>query len=360
MVSTGSSAYIIRRYELHFGVTDDDSTTMLFGFDQKMSGLEWMNGQQPVPNLYTPEVETFLYGKNSGGASVEYTLGNSYWLTGILNNPVVDTTTGGISTRMWTSNPQAAGATYLNNSRVLKTQSLEIGMALIEDGNKPRPIRRFARGAVTQSVNMKSSIDNPVAITENLVWGIEDDLGERSEPIPDDNEDAPDNDGDDTDFTSPLASTIPDNSGHVPLNFVNSLVQLKYDSSLEDLVKIQDVDFTFTRNSELLYGFNKPDSVDGYFKLAELTGKITLAFDNADVYKTVDARKKLDTMTMLITNGLTGSAERSLTFTFSGVGLSRHSVPDIQPGEPIFQEFDFQCERIEVTAIDATPKFDWS
>ena len=63
---------------------------------------------------------------------------------------------------------------------------------------------------------------------------------------------------------------------------------------------------------------------------------------------------------IIITDGQSGDDERSLDLTFGGVGLSRHGNPSIQPGEPIFQEFDFQCRTILATGIDSTAEFDWT
>ena len=350
MVVTGSSAYVIRRYEGYFNAVVTNTGGMLFGFDQKLNGLEWTNDQQPLPNLYTPEIERFLYGKNAGGVSVEYVLGNSYWLTSILNNPVTEPdpdsdseTDSTPTTRKWTTDPNDPGAEALNNSRIPKTQELEIGTLLLENtgsGTPPAPVSkpqiRTVKGALTQSINLKSSVGDPVAITETIVWGIE----------------------------SPVETTpntaVPINDNFVPLNFVNSNVKLQYTSGTDTtLVKVQDWDLTIARNSELLYGMNDPNSVDSYTKLAEVTGKINLAFDNIDVYNAVVGRKELAEMTLTITNGQTGIAERSLTFTLTGVGLSRHANPDIQPGEPIFQEFDFQARRLEATAVDNTAAFEW-
>ena len=68
MVSSASSAYVIRSFENTFkaGGTVEHS----FGFDSKISGLEWSNNQVSLPQLYTPEVEAFLYGKNSGACTI--------------------------------------------------------------------------------------------------------------------------------------------------------------------------------------------------------------------------------------------------------------------------------------------------
>ena len=337
MVVTGSSAYVIRNYEASFESTITNDSAMVFGFDQKLSGLEWMNNQTALGQIYTPELEAFLYGRDAGGLSIEYTMGNSYWLTSLLNNPVTEDDNGGAGpiTRTWSSDPDDA-ALALNSTRVAKTQNLEIGFALIENTTTSNPQVRRATGAVTQNLNLKTSIDNPVAITETIIWGNEDAVG------------------------STLNSGVPSNSGFAPMNFVNSNVQLNYGTGLESLVKVQDLDFTLNRNQELLYELNDSGASDAYTKVIEMTGKVMLAFDNIDAYQAVADRAELTSMSITITNGQSGTDERSLTMTFGGVGLSRHGNPDIQPGEPIFQEFDYQCRTVSAVAVDNTAIFNWT
>ena len=53
MVSSASSAYVIRSYETSF--KSGGTVEHTFGFDTKMSGLEWSNNQTTLPQLYTPE-----------------------------------------------------------------------------------------------------------------------------------------------------------------------------------------------------------------------------------------------------------------------------------------------------------------
>ncbi len=321
MVRSASSAYVTRKFEATFG--SGGTVEHTFGYDEKISGLEWANNQQPLPKLYTPEVEAFLYNRNSGACSIEYVLGNSYWLTALLGNPHTDT---GVdpTTRTWDSDPTVAGTT----SRLAKSQHLEFGAALTTEN-----VVRQAKGVITQSINIKTSIDNPVSITEQFVWGIEDSIG------------------------TTLDSSLPSNSDFSPMNFVDSSVELP---SASVLVTVQDLDLTLNRNMELLYGLGSADSVDAYPKLFEVTGKITMAFRNKTELQLVKDRVEVATMQIVISNGLSADDERSITINFTGVGLSRHGTPTINPGEPIFQEFDFQCRNMEAISVDSTATFAWT
>ena len=323
MVSSASSAYVIRSYETSFksGGTVEHS----FGFDTKMSGLEWSNNQSTLPQLYTPEVEAFLYGKNSGSCSIEYTLGNSYFLTGLFHDPVTqDNTTNNTQVkRIWKSDP-----TLNANIRTVKSQHLEFGAALTGEN-----VVRNAKGVVVETVNLKTSIDNPVSVTETFVWGKEDAI------------------------STGLDSTIPNNASFTAMNFVHSTVEMPNGSTL---TKVQDLDLTINRNQKLLYALGSADAQAGYPQLLEMTGKVTMAFENPTILNAVIARGELASFEITITNGLTNADQRSLTLLFSGIGLSKHGTPTVSPGDLITQEFDFTCRSVVATAVDATAIFNWT
>tara|TARA_R110000744_G_scaffold51412_1_gene110718 strand:- start:4516 stop:5487 length:972 start_codon:yes stop_codon:yes gene_type:complete len=323
MVSSASSAYVIRSYETSFksGGTVEHS----FGFDTKMSGLEWSNNQSTLPQLYTPEVEAFLYGKNSGSCSIEYTLGNSYFLTGLFHDPVTqDNTTNNTQVkRIWKSDP-----TLNSNIRTVKSQHLEFGAALTGQN-----VVRNAKGVVVETVNLKTSIDNPVSVTETFVWGKEDAI------------------------STGLDSTIPNNASFTAMNFVHSSVEMPNGTTL---TKVQDLDLTINRNQKLLYALGSADAQAGYPQLLEMTGKVTMAFENPTILNAVIARGELASFEITITNGLTNADQRSLTLLFSGIGLSKHGTPTVSPGDLITQEFDFTCRSVVATAVDATAIFNWT
>ena len=320
MVRSASSAYVIRMYEATFG--SGGTVEHKFGYDEKISGLEWANNQSPLPALYTPEVEAFLYNRNSGGCSIEYTMGSSYWLTALLGDPTTETGADPF-TRTWESDPDVTDST----SRFAKSQHLEFGKALTAEN-----VVRQAKGVITQSINLKSSIDNPVALTETMVWGIEDAIG------------------------TTLDSSLPDNAEFSPMNFVNSTVEMP-DANV--ITTIQDLDLTLNRNMELLYGLGSADAVDAYPKVFEATGKITLAYLDKTHLQQVKDRVEIAGMTIIISNGLATTEERTVTLTFTGCGLSRHGAPTVSPGEPIFQEYDFQCRHLTAVSIDGTAVFNW-
>lgn len=323
MVSSASSAYVTRHFEATFGAGGTVEHSL--GYDAKMSGLEWANNQASLPQLYTPEVEAFLYGRNAGTCSIEYTLANSYWLTALLNDPTVedDTTDPTQVRRTWDSDPSVN-----SNIRISKFQHLEFGKALTDEN-----VVRNAKGVITESLQLKTSIDNPVSITETFAWGREDAIG------------------------TTLDSSLPDNADKSPLNFVNSSVELP---NATVLAKVQDLELTLNRNQKLLWALGSADACDGYPQLLEMTGKVIMAFENKDQLQSVKDRVEEASMEILITNGLANADERKISLVFTGVGLSRHGVPTVNPGDLILQEFDFTCRHLTADSVDATAIFNWT
>lgn len=321
MVRSASSFYALIGWESSFG--GGASNTQLFGKDQEITSLEFSNNQRALPQLYTPEIKNFLYGRNSGSCSVKYVLSNPFQFTSLFNVPISEVLASGITTRTWSSDPSVN-----SNIRLLKSLHLEMGAALTGAN-----VVRNAKGVVTQSINFKTSIDNPVDVNQQLVWGIEDAVG------------------------TSLNGSVPTDSGFTPYNFVNSSVELP---NATVLATVQDLDLTFNINSDLLYGLGSANAVNAYRKLFEMTGKVTLAFQDATEFNQVKARAEIADMEITFTNGLSGTDLRSIVMTFTGAGLSKHGVPSIIPGEPIFQEFDFQCRSVQVVSKDATAAFTWT
>jgi len=321
MVRSGASSYVAVGWESTFG--GGATNVQLFGKDQKLNGVEYSNNQQALPQLYTPEIKDFLYGRNSGSCSIEYVLSNPFQFTSILHEPISEVLASGITTRTWDSDPA-------NNSsiRKIKSMHLEVGSAL-KDAN----VVRNAKGVLTQSLNLKTGIDQPIQITQQLVWGIEDNI------------------------STTLNASLPTDSGFTPYNFVSATVELPNSTVI---TTIQDLDLTFNINAELLYGLGAGNAVDGYRKLFEVTGKINLAFQNKNHLDQVRARVELADMEITFTNGLSGTALRSIVMTFTGVGISRHGVPTTSPTEVLYQEFDFQCRNTVIVSKDATAAFSWT
>lgn len=313
MARTASSSYVEYGYESAFGVV---STTfpLVFGKEQKANGMEFNNNQIPLGQLNSPEIESFVYGRNEGKVSMEYVLSNPFVLTSIFDDPV--TTGAGPFAHTWSSDPS------INSSiRDIKSLSLQVGYEGLL-GNVVRTIK----GVVSPSMALRMSLGEPIRVTQELIWGI-DSAG------------------------TTLDSSIASDTGFTPFIFANASIELPSGTTI---ATIQDFDLNMNSNAALLYQLGTADSVDAYRKILDITGKINLTVLDKTNIDRVFARTELATMKVNITNGLSGTDIRDIILTFTGVGLSTHTNSGIEPGELVLENIDFQCRSASIVANNNT------
>jgi len=121
MARTASSAYVEYGYETSFG-NGGLSAPLVFGREQKATGLEFVNNQLPLGQLNSPEIECFVYGRNEGKVSMEYVLSNPWIFTSILGSPL-ETGASSPFTNTWDSKTSVQSGQI----RDIKSLFLEIG-----------------------------------------------------------------------------------------------------------------------------------------------------------------------------------------------------------------------------------------
>lgn len=321
MATSGNSALLAFGYESTF--KGGASLTRLFGHEQKVSTLEYSNSQQPLSQIYTPEVCEFVYNSIRGSATVEYVLGNPFVFTALLNNP---TTTGPVSsiyTHTWTSNPTT-------NTNIRQVKSMHVEFYLQGSLNN---IDRNAKGVISPSINIKTAIDQPVQVSQQLAWGYEDTID-----------------------TSLNATPPTCGGGFTPYTFVNA--SLKVPISGGFVAGVQSVDLTIDNGAELLYNINAEQSGGGQAaseavnKLLTITGKIQALIQDKDFIDKVVARTEVADLELKFRAG-SGVNEKIITITLTGVGLSRHGTSGFAPGEILMEELDFQARRIDIVATNS-------
>ncbi len=109
MTKSASSVYVEYAFEDVFGGGATTSFPMNFGKEVKATGLELKNNQMPLGQLYTPEIESYAYGKLEGKVSMEFVLSNPWFFQAIMGTAVsVDVDGGGaglIFSHTWDSDP---------------------------------------------------------------------------------------------------------------------------------------------------------------------------------------------------------------------------------------------------------------
>lgn len=264
--------------------------------------------------LNSPEIECFVYGKNEGKTSMEYVLSNPWILTSVLDDPV--TTGGGPYVHTWNSDP-----TINSSIRDIKSLSLQVGLEGLL-GN----VVRIIKGVVSPSLAFRMSLNEPIRMTQELIWG-QDSVG--------------------TTLDTSIASEV----DFTPYTFVNASIELPDGTSV---ATIQDFDLNLNSNAELLYELGDADSVDGFRKILEMTGKLNLTMLDKTNLDRIFARTELANMKVTITNGLSGVNLKNIIMTFTGVGLSLHSNAGIEPGELVLENVDFQCRSVSIVANNNT------
>jgi len=312
MTRSASSAYVEYGYESTFG-GGSGTLPMLFGKEQKANGLEFNPNQIPLGQLYTPEIDCFVYGRNEGKVSMEYVLANPWFLSSVFGNPTSALDTGSRYTHTWESDPSS------NSSiRDISSMHLQIGF----DGTTGDVVRN-AKGAVCPSLSLKMALNEPIRVTQEIVWGNEDTV------------------------STTLDSSVGTVGSFTPYTFVHASIELPSGTTI---ATVQDFELNLNTNAELLYALGDADAVDAWRKILEMTGKLSMTVLDKTQIDNVMARAEQATMKVTITNGLTGDNLKDIIFTFTGVGLSLHNNTGLEPGELVMENVDFQCRRVSVVA----------
>lgn len=318
MARTGSSAYAQYGYESAFkgGATQ----TKVFGFEQRLTGLRFMNNQIPIKELYTPEIKKFAYGKNEGAATIEWIVSNPWFFDFIFANP--ETTGTSPYTHKWSSNPNFVGAGGFDNTDVRNTRSGHLEIAI---NAETQNIVRNAKGVISPSLTLRTTINDTVKGNISLIWGKEDALSTTLDSTPA---------SDDLDF---------------PYTFVHASLELPDGTPI---AQIQDFELSFTTNVELIWGLSSADAAaTSGKKIIEITGRFRKATVDQSMLQKVIDRAEAATLEIKLTNGLSGANEKSITLLGTGVGIAEHDN-DIVPGEIIFENLRWNIRSMLVTAVN--------
>lgn len=311
MTRSASSVYAEYAFEDSFGGGATTSTPIQFGKEVKITGLEFKNNQQPLGDLYSPEIQTFAYGKNEGKCSAEFVLSNPWFFESILDSATSALDSGTLYTHTWSS----SGTT----SKTINSMALKFGFDVSTD------YLRLPVGAVCPSLSIKMALNETVKITQELIWG-EETVNQT--------------------FSEPDGTAL---AGEIPYTFVHAQITSPLTGST--LATVQTFDLNINSNAELVYGFNSANSEDVYRKILEITGKIGVTLKSSAFLEDVFGRaESSNDLTVTLSNGASGNALREIVMTFSGCSFSTHNTTGIEPGELVIENIDFQCRTASVVA----------
>lgn len=326
-VKSASSALVAYGYEAAFG--GGTTQTRMFGKEQKTNSLEYNNSQQALGELYTPEVQSFLYKKEYGGCTMEYILSNPWVFAFILNDPKF--TAGTPNVHEWDSDPDyvKTGANQISTRQVCSGH-----LEIFTEGSVA-DVDRNAKGVICPSMNIKTTIDAPVKVTMPLVWGIEDTVATT------------------IGAAAPLTTAAPITDAFPPYTFVHGSIKTPVSGGF--IGQVQELDITLDTGAELLYQIQNSAKASGAWrKLLNMTGRISVATYDKTPFERVQLRTEVADMELKFTNGLGAGAEKSITLLFTGIGFSKMTAQGLAPGELLLDISDFQCRQLHITAKNDT------
>jgi len=312
--SSASSSYVEYGYEAtgSFG-GGFAGNGIQFGKEVKVTGLEFKNNQMALSQLYSPEIESFAYGKSEGKCSIDYVVSNPWFFQSILGTSVPTVSSGTLYAHTWNSSP-----TVDSTMRDIHSMALRVGFKTNTE------YKRQAVGVVCPSLNLKMALNETVKASQELVWGEETKSG----------------------FSSPTGVSL---SGGIPYTFVHASITSPLTGST--LASVQSFDLSINSNAELIYEMGSKLSVDAYRKILELTGKVSLVLYDATLLESVYGRgETTNDLVVTLSNGGAGVAERSIVMTFTGCSFSSHDTAGVEPGELLIENLDFQCKHVTVVA----------
>jgi hypothetical protein len=314
--SSASSAYAEYTYESAFGGGGSANTPIRFGKEVKVTGLEFKNNQMALGQLYSPEIETFAYGKTEGKCSVEYVASNPWFLQSIFGTAVsASSTPSPLYTHTWNSAGSSAGMKSINSLAV------KLGFDVETD------YKRTAVGVVCPSLSIKMALNETVKVSQELIWG-EETVNQT--------------------FSEPQGTEL---AGAIPYTFVHAVITSPITGST--LATVQSFDLNLNTNAELIYQMGNTDSADAYRKILEMTGKVQIVLKSSAFLEEVYGRSATaNNLVVTLSNGLSGNSVRKIVLTFTGCSFSVSNVSGMEPGELLLEDVDFQCKHVTAVATN--------
>jgi len=309
MVRTGAHVYSKFDFESTFG-GDDSTKTKVFGLSEELSPITTTNNQIPLSQLNSIEVDQFAYGQDSKKVSLAFVLSSPWWLELILNNRV-----------------DAGTSPYTHTYTGLKTVksfAWEIGFAS-ETSNTVRTLL----GCCINSATIRCSQNDVIRCTADVVCGKEGTI------------------------STTLDSSPPSDSYDFPFTFVHGLIQLPSGTTI---AQVQSAEISIGQNVTLVYGFNSKEAVGAFRGILDITGRFNAAMvDKTQLQRVLD-RTEVATLVLKFSNGLSGTSEKTITLTGTGVGISEQTYT-AKGVDPVFEDLTWQIRSLTAVATDnvATP-----
>ena len=330
-VYTGGSASIRYGYETTFN-TPAGTTTNVFGVQSKVSGFSLSNNRIDLNKLGQVETACYAYGQQAGSMSIGFVFDNSHSHKIFQSIYGAPTGAGTVASPFLYPSTLAQGATSPTVTSLTTQVDLQTGADTL---------KRTLTGCVVNSLNISTSIGETLNGSVDMTFAKEDNAAvlTAADTITQQDDGALD-------------------QGAKPYTFAHGAVQLSTGTVLDvtPVADVQDVDLTFSQNTEMLYGLGSNYSVGAYRRVLDVTGRFRAVWKDATIIQHVidqvrDDEEMLDYtsgvgMQLTFTNGI-----RLIRIELDDLGIADHGVSGIEPVEPIFEEINWKAKvaRISVT-----------
>ena len=325
MVRTGAFAYAKYGYETTFqtAVTADKK----FGLQDKVGSWTLTNNRINLAQLNQIEPNKFAYGQQQGTLSMNYILSNPWVFGSIYGAPSTGAVSNGVATHSY---PHASDGQPKN----VRSATVEIAFDASDAGSGD--IVRTLKGCITNSLALSTTVGQTVDVTQDMSYG---------------KEDAPA-----TTFSGGSAPAKPVNE--FPYTFAHA--RLKVADAV--IAQVQDLDITFTQNSDMLWGLNSHQAVSSYRRVFDITGRFRASWldktrlenvlnqveagTSGNFTETVGGTIELE---IVFNNGQSGANLKTITILGSGLAPTNINITGIEPVEPVFEEIEWQVKSCTVS-----------
>ena len=325
MVRTGAFAYAKYGYETTFAtaVTADKK----FGLQDKVGSWTLTNNRINLAQLNQIEPNKFAYGQQQGTLSMNYILSSPWVFGAVYGAPSVGSISNGVATHSY---PHASNGQPKN----VRSTTVEIAFDASDAGSGD--IVRTLKGCITNSLALSTTVGQTVDVTQDMSYG---------------KEDAPA-----TTFSGGSAPAKPVNE--FPYTFAHA--RLKVADTV--IAQVQDLDITFTQNSDMLWGLNSHQAVSSYRRVFDITGRFRASWldktrlenvlnqveagTSGNFTETVGGTIELE---IVFNNGQSGANLKTITILGSGLAPTNINITGIEPVEPVFEEIEWQVKSCTVS-----------
>lgn len=311
MVQTGAHSYVKYGWESTFG-TKSSTLDKVFGLQQRISNWSVNNSRKTLGTLNAVEPQNYAYGQQTGSLSIDFVLSNPWIFRALYGAPTTNSS----------GSPEVH--TYQNADKDIQPFSVEVGIELGATDQVRSPL-----GCVLNSLSIRAGIDDLINCSADISYGKEGDA------------------------TTSLDSSPPSDDINFPYTFAHGA--LTWGGST--VAEIQRCDITFAQNPSLLYTLNSHQATGAYRQMFEITGSFEASLkDSTKFAQLLDQIEKPNTevvssgMVLTFTNGGSGSAEKTITITGSGLSITDYGVSGIEPVNPIFENITWQIKSAVVVA----------